>query len=91
MFDLNTYMGGASHSGAFAGPNPVATNKCWALQENPLSWRSLHKLHLKTVFPCWAERGNVHHGHALFGAWGGLRGSGVMALGAVGSLQSCKV
>ena len=31
-------VGGASCSGAFAGLNPVVTNKCWALQENPLSW-----------------------------------------------------
>jgi hypothetical protein len=31
-------MGGASRSRALAGPNPVATNKCWASQENPLSW-----------------------------------------------------
>jgi hypothetical protein len=36
-------MGGASRSRALAGPNPVATNKCWASQENPLSWPLLRK------------------------------------------------
>ena len=52
---------------------------------------SLQKLHLKTAFPCRAVWGNGRRGRALSGAWGGLKGSGIMALGAVGSLQSCKV
>ena len=51
----------------------------------------LHKLHLRTVFPCWAKRGNVHHGHALSSAWDELRGQEFMVLGTVGGLPSCKV
>ena len=59
-------MGGASCSRALAGLNSVATNKCWASQENPLSWLNSTKHFIKLkdqheVFSCLVQ---CHTGHA---------------------------
>ena len=58
-----------SCSRALAGLNSVATNKCWASQENPLSWLNSTKHFFKLkdpheVFSCLVQ---CHTGHAYMG------------------------